>query len=851
MKNLDTKKIVALVVLLFILIFGGSYLLLKNLLIKKKSTDFALAYNIPASAISAIKVESILDFQELSQGGLSPLFAHEKFESISKMLKSIKDIYGNDMFSAYTKQEWVLSLHASGGSMFDFALMTLENNEFPLKQFQLSNNFSKEEKKYDGAKYLKLKSIASSEVIFTFEEDNFLCFTSGALLMEKVIREKHALDKSLTFKEEFFNDKGTKVAINWKNFEKSFLPVFFKKSLLQNWIFRDLLDVLNGSIEEKNFVSFSGTYNQELSMLALNEGEGNTDSKFAEIVPANTFWASYFPYSKATNFISNYRTLLSRKDSKNLTLSAPEIQSENFFSNYIQDTESATIFQFIDYDGDIAEIVALRRKSEYKDSIYIQEINAVKSRNYFPTHFDNDFKYVLQLKNWIAFAAEEKHLETLKNQYESSKTLEKRKDFKDVSAFYKEKSNLKIYVNLQESGDAFSDVFIKPEFEKFKSNLENSKYYGIMALALRASTGNALLNWGFFPYIESANQIKIVATTKLNSPVSSGPFAFTNHNTNKREWIVQDEQKYLYLLDENLKILWSKPLPESIISDIMTIDKFKNGKFQMIFSDKKSVKILDRNGENAGETSSLSSKNLAVFDYDKNKNFRIIGQNNNLNILNLDTEFKPVQGWMLKKLEGELNSKPTHLKVGDKDLILFSYADSLIFTNRRGERQKEFCRVSEYDPTINLQIIVGKKFEESYIVGVAKDGRILIESFTGAKTYLSISDKVSCFYAKVINEKIMVAMAGGNTVRLMNSDGETIYKVELSSNKAVDFIHFVKKENLYLIAVNQNGKLWMLLSDDTIIDNSDLGTVNLISRVKNNDHLLFIGNGNHLKLIAL
>ena len=106
-----------------------------------------------------------------------------------------------------------------------------------------------------------------------------------------------------------------------------------------------------------------------------------------------------------------------------------------------------------------------------------------------------------------------------------------------------------------------------------------------------------------------------------------GPFAVHNHKTQALEWVVQDEENQLYLLDTTGDIVWKKQLDGAILGPVTQVDLYRNKRLQLAFTTAKSFQVLDRNGNAVlgySKKGMRSSSTLAVFDYDKQRNYRLV-----------------------------------------------------------------------------------------------------------------------------------------------------------------------------------------------------------------------------------
>src|SRR5690606_8602915 len=105
------------------------------------------------------------------------------------------------------------------------------------------------------------------------------------------------------------------------------------------------------------------------------------------------------------------------------------------------------------------------------------------------------------------------------------------------------------------------------------------------------------------------------------------PYGFVNHNTKENELIIQDEANILYLINAKGTILWKKQLNEKITSPIYMVDAVKNKKYQMLFSTKHHIHLIDRNGKYLNnypaKLPAEATSPLSLLDYDNDKDYRL------------------------------------------------------------------------------------------------------------------------------------------------------------------------------------------------------------------------------------
>ena len=96
---------------------------------------------------------------------------------------------------------------------------------------------------------------------------------------------------------------------------------------------------------------------------------------------------------------------------------------------------------------------------------------------------------------------------------------------------------------------------------------------------------------------------------------------------------IQDSKNILYLINNRGQVEWTREIDGKIIKEVNQIDSYKNGKLQYVFATEKSLNLLDRKGRDVGKFPLKFKDNItspvSVFDYDKNKNYRLLITQNN------------------------------------------------------------------------------------------------------------------------------------------------------------------------------------------------------------------------------
>ena len=146
-----------------------------------------------------------------------------------------------------------------------------------------------------------------------------------------------------------------------------------------------------------------------------------------------------------------------------------------------------------------------------------------------------------------------------------------------------------------------------------------------------------------------------------------------------------------YLINSAGRVLWKVPLNERITGDIYMIDYFRNGKYQLLFSGRNYIHLLDRNGNYVErypvKLRSPATNSLALFDYDNNLNYRLFIAGEDKLIYSYDKSGNVVKGWKPFRTAGNVKAEISYFKVSGKDYLVASDETSVYFLDRYGNKR--------------------------------------------------------------------------------------------------------------------------------------------------------------------
>jgi len=185
-----------------------------------------------------------------------------------------------------------------------------------------------------------------------------------------------------------------------------------------------------------------------------------------------------------------------------------------------------------------------------------------------------------------------------------------------------------------------------------------------------------------------ANSINEFFTISLDAQLLSSPQTVKNHITKAYDIAAQDVDNNLYLISSSGSVLWKKQLQGEILGKIEQIDMYKNGRLQLAFATPNRIYVLDRNGNDVTpfplKFNDDITQPLSVFDYDKNRNFRLLVTQGK-SLLMYDGKGKRINGFNYNTNGFAISSQPKHFRIGSKDYIAFKTGDYLKILNRQGK----------------------------------------------------------------------------------------------------------------------------------------------------------------------
>jgi len=308
--------------------------------------------------------------------------------------------------------------------------------------------------------------------------------------------------------------------------------------------------------------------------------------------------------------------------------------------------------------------------------------------------------------------------------------------------------------------------------------------------------------------------------TLLDTVAAIKPFFFKNHLTGAPEIFIQDLRNNIYLINSAGRVLWKVPLSERITSQVFMIDYFKNGRYQMLFSGRNNLHLIDRNGNYVErypvKLRSPASAPMALFDYDNNKEYRIIIPGEDKNIYAYDKTGSVVKGWKNFRTNGMVSSEIAWLRVSGKDYIIASDESAVYFLDRTGGTRLKLKEQVLKANGSSIRLVASRT---PFVVCSAPDGTLQQIFFDGTVKKITIKSfsidhtfDIFDISGDGVGEYIFI---DNGILYLYNKNGDELYSKEFGTTRLEGQIPFVFSASHRMIGVYEIDKKLIYLIGKT------------------------------------
>lgn len=552
---------------------------------------------------------------------------------------------------------------------------------------------------------------------------------------------------------------------------------------LDGWIATDLYDKAN-TVVSSGFIDFDPTQDNFFNAYEDQVAQG---LHYFDVLPANTALLTASGYSNPQNYL---KTLLGKND------------LSNYFATWLGNTYGSGI---LNGDRPISELrfgfFEIRDEQSFTESTEkFIDVNYAPLNYKDHTLFKLDSTYSFKgfaegiakmkkpffsiIKDFVVFSEDEETLKEIIKRYKNDNTLSLQESFSNLRDELSDETNYLFYISPAMAGN-FLETELADSLRKYWLP-QAEKLNSLQAMIVQVSSYkkgkmyvHSALRHQVVNFEEKDNSLWEVY---LDSPIKGDVYLLRNHYTQHLDIAVQDTNNVLFLINNKGEVLWSKSLDGEILGKIRQVDIYKNGKLQLFFNTENTMYCMDRKGNDLEKypvtLDTKTNNSAALFDYDNNKNYRILisfpdGETEMYNALG-----ESLKGWKYSKVRSAISETPQHIKIGKKDYIYTSTGNGTILLLDRKGKTRYKAKENIADKNGPAYIYQGRSISASGIYYIDTLGVVVHVPFGGQKEYLPIKgnkgDKLYMARMNSDNSREFIVY-NSNSIGVFDLSGKQLY----------------------------------------------------------------------------
>ncbi len=652
------------------------------------------------------------------------------------------------------KGEMLISFHNTSKNILDLFLI----HEF---SDTLSN------KLLDSVSYSGKNIYIDKNSNFLTQQNNFLYLSKNKLLIENVIRNS-TYSSNIEFEkfQKLYENKSKNISLivkeNYDGLKFKGIPQNVEKfSEFMSYEF----DILN---DEINVLGFTESDQKRNIQLLNNLKKTKTD--FFDIIPTN--------FSKLERISFEFSEIKKNLNSLIQDESIITYEIDSVYQNISEigelTIENDTLFILNFSDADQINL----SESIISNQFYRgQEIIELSKNNFqidlFGFNKLNNFIYFTKFGNLLLFSKTENELENIILNFRNNLTLSRENEFKEFRKKIPSKS-----VKFSLYNDSNKYVYTSEEISN------NLSYFSLFT----SPNENKQL----------VRKLELVFKTKYSKEIVITPSLIKNHRTNDLNIFFQDSDNRIILSDLSGNKIWSKNFESKIISDVHQIDMYKNNRLQFVFLTIEHLYILDIKGDVVKKVRNKVSgteKYLSVFDYDKNKNYRLVVQQGRT-VSMYDSKLNVVKGFKGIKTKKNITNSMDHVRILNKDFLIQYYDDKTFeIFDRRGRVRIKLPKNLKYRSTVFKN--------QNKLLFLSEENEIVKIDISGEVSYQPFNDKIN----NVASNQDLLVMLTENKLLVNENEFKVPYGNYADPKIYKDYISLLNLETKELYLFNKTKKV--------------------------------------------
>ena len=247
------------------------------------------------------------------------------------------------------------------------------------------------------------------------------------------------------------------------------------------------------------------------------------------------------------------------------------------------------------------------------------------------------------------------------------------------------------------------------------------------------------------------------------------------------------------------------------------MDILNNKKTQYLFATQNRLHLLDKKGEKVANFpivfgEEIKIKALQVFDYEQNKDYRFCVVLENGDVYLLDKQGKKLENWSPKKLGSRSSEAPTHIKIAQKDYLIFLLDNGKVqIFSRKGELLSKISLDLDTKISTNIFIKKGINAEKTILTTISSLGELIIFNLEGnvlsRKQLLAPSNSTTFKLIKNnTNTSFLLVRQDFAKLALLDENENLVFETDFSSKNDKEIQYFSLKGNEFIVVTDKTAE---------------------------------------------
>lgn len=401
-----------------------------------------------------------------------------------------------------------------------------------------------------------------------------------------------------------------------------------------------------------------------------------------------SYWEDFADKERVEAFNRRYKTDVAEQLVRNFSEVAYCLFTSAAYPVFVgRMNDPVAVNQFMKLLGDKAGVVE-------SDAVQGCNVNKLNVKDFIPDVFGRGFAelngcWYAVVDQYLVVANEFNHVQEVISCYRSGRTLDLSDNFKAFHDNMLETDNICLFV-LCADNQNIVNRYVGNELLAF---LKRNKSFlqGYQAFSVQMAGAKDLvytcLNLRTTSQMNEESNVQWKAN--LDAPLLGKPCIVPDLTTNADQVVVFDVSNNMYLLDCNGNVKWQKSLTEAPMGSVHVVDYYGDGRLQFLFNTANYLELVDSDGQSVSgyprRMQVEASNPIAVFDYDKDKNYRVLVCGTDRFVYNYNLKCQETPGWNRPRTDEAVKQPVQHLVAGNKDyLIVTDVKGTVLILDRQG-----------------------------------------------------------------------------------------------------------------------------------------------------------------------